>query len=171
MDVNRRRFGTFLAGAVGALAAGPKAATPGPQTPAPLARAASRLPAATIAKIRVFYPPNYNPNGPQAFPQSNMVVLVDTDAGITGIGQGGSPDTVRNVGALVHESKLTRNDPDPEASHRPMAYESGRPMSVIAFRTWHARSVSASCPPGVRARRRFPMIDLYRKKAFSTRAC
>jgi galactonate dehydratase len=26
-----------------------------------------------------------------------MVVLVDTDAGITGIGQGGSPDTVRNV--------------------------------------------------------------------------
>ena len=33
--------------------------------------------------------------------------------------------------ALVHESKLIRNNPDPEASHRPMAYESGRPMSVI----------------------------------------
>ena len=38
---------------------------------------------------------------PQAFPQSNMVVLVDTDAGITGIGQGGSPDTVRNVARSV----------------------------------------------------------------------
>jgi galactonate dehydratase len=101
MDVNRRRFGTFLAGAVGSLAAGPKAAAPRPQTPAPLARAASRLPAATITKIRVFYPPNYNPNGPQAFPQSNMIVLVDTDAGITGIGQGGSPDTVRNVARSV----------------------------------------------------------------------
>ena len=101
MDVNRRRFGTFLAGAVGAFAAGPKAAAPRPQTPAPLARSASRLPAATITKIRVFYPPNYNPNGPQAFPQSNMVVLVDTDAGITGIGQGGSPDTVRNVARSV----------------------------------------------------------------------
>ena len=49
----------------------------------------------------MFYPPNYNPNGPQAFPQSNMVVLVDTDAGITGIGQGGSPDTVRNVARSV----------------------------------------------------------------------
>ena len=30
-----------------------------------------------------------------------MVVLVDTEAGITGIGQGGSPDTVRNVARSV----------------------------------------------------------------------
>jgi L-alanine-DL-glutamate epimerase-like enolase superfamily enzyme len=30
-----------------------------------------------------------------------MVVLVDTDAGITGIGQGGSPDTIRNVARSV----------------------------------------------------------------------
>ena len=30
-----------------------------------------------------------------------MVLLVDTDAGITGIGQGGSPDTVRNVARSV----------------------------------------------------------------------
>jgi L-alanine-DL-glutamate epimerase-like enolase superfamily enzyme len=101
MDVNRRRFGTFLAGAVGSFAAGPKAAAPRPQTPAPVARAAARLSPATITRIRIFYPPNYNANGPQAFPQSNMVVLVDTDAGITGIGQGGSPDTVRNVARSV----------------------------------------------------------------------
>ena len=45
--------------------------------------------------------PTTTANGPQAFPQSNMVVLVDTDAGITGIGQGGSPDTVRNVARSV----------------------------------------------------------------------
>jgi L-alanine-DL-glutamate epimerase-like enolase superfamily enzyme len=101
MDVNRRRFGTILAGAVGSFAANPKAAAPRQQTPAPLARAVSRLPAATITKIRIFYPPNYDANGPQAFPQSNMVVLVDTDAGITGVGQGGSPDTVRNVARSV----------------------------------------------------------------------
>ena len=30
-----------------------------------------------------------------------MVVLVDTEAGITGVGQGGSPDTVRNVSRSV----------------------------------------------------------------------
>jgi L-alanine-DL-glutamate epimerase-like enolase superfamily enzyme len=105
MHVDRRRFGTFLAGAVGSFAAGSRATAARAQAPAqtsaPLARAASRLPATTITKIRVFYPPNYNANGPQAFPQSNMVVLVDTDAGITGIGQGGSPDTVRNVARSV----------------------------------------------------------------------
>ena len=54
-----------------------------------------------VTRIRVFYPPNYDRNGPQAFPQSNMVVLVDTEAGITGIGQGGSPDTVRNMARSV----------------------------------------------------------------------
>jgi galactonate dehydratase len=62
---------------------------------------ASRLAPTRVTKIRLFYPPNYNANGPQAFPQSNMVVLVDTEAGITGVGQGGSPDTVRNVARSV----------------------------------------------------------------------
>ena len=32
--------------------------------------------------------------------------------------------------ALVHDSKLTVNDPNPEASHRPILYDSGRPSSV-----------------------------------------
>ena len=102
MSVDRRGFAKSLTGVVGALVAGPKvtAASPTP-APASLARAQTRLTPAMVTRIRVFYPPNYNPNGPQAFPQSNMVVLVDTDAGITGIGQGGSPDTVRNVARSV----------------------------------------------------------------------
>ena len=37
--------------------------------------------------------------------------------------------------ALVHDSKLTVNDPNPEASHRPILYDSGRPSSVSWFRT------------------------------------
>ena len=37
--------------------------------------------------------------------------------------------------ALVHDSKLTVNDPNPEARHRPLLYDSGRPSSVIWFRT------------------------------------
>jgi galactonate dehydratase len=103
MNLDRRAFTKSVAGAFGFLA--PSSGWLGParaQTPAPgLARAAARLSPTKITKIRVFYPPNYNANGPQAFPQSNMVVLVDTDAGITGIGQGGSPDTVRNVSRSV----------------------------------------------------------------------
>jgi hypothetical protein len=30
-----------------------------------------------VTRIRLFYPQNYDRNGPQAFPQSNMVVLVE----------------------------------------------------------------------------------------------
>jgi galactonate dehydratase len=102
MNLNRRRFAQSLTGVFGAFAAG-AAAAPAAATRAasPLARAQARLAPAIVTRIRVFNPPNYNPNGPQAFPQSNMVVLVDTDAGITGIGQGGSPDTVRNVARSV----------------------------------------------------------------------
>ena len=73
-------------------------------------------------------------------------------------------------GALVHDSKLTVNDPNPEASHRPLLYDSGRPSSVIWFRTLHATTDSATRPPRDRARSRSPRIDLYRKHAFSTRA-
>ena len=72
--------------------------------------------------------------------------------------------------ALVHDSKLTVNDPNPEASHRPILYDSGRPSSVIWFRTLHATADSATRPPRDRARSRSPIIDLYRKNAFSTRA-
>lgn len=104
MAMTRRTFARSVTTAAGLLAL-PSWTTrllAGPARPAAaLARAAARLPANPVTKIRVFYPPNYNPNGPQAFPQSNMVVLVETQEGITGIGQGGSPDTVRNVARSV----------------------------------------------------------------------
>src|SRR4029078_9477844 len=93
-----------VAGALGSLvpaSSGGLSAAARAGTPVPLQRAEARLSPARVTKIRVFYPPNHNANGPQAFPQSNMVVLVDTDTGITGIGQGGSPDTVRNLARSV----------------------------------------------------------------------
>ena len=73
--------------------------------------------------------------------------------------------------ALVHESELTGNGPTPDALQRSTLYDSGRPRAVIRLRTLHARSTSTACPPGLRARSPAPMIDLYRKKVFSTRAC
>ena len=103
MTLDRRSFAKSVSGVVGAAFAG--ATTTGsaqaPAAPAAAARAAGRLAPTKVTRIRLFYPQNYDRNGPQAFPQSNMVVLVDTDAGITGIGQGGSPDTVRNVARSV----------------------------------------------------------------------
>src|ERR687887_1648167 len=102
MALDRRGFAKSLSGVVGAMLAGLPARTSA-QAPAAAvaARAAGRLAPTKVTRIRLFYPQNYDRNGPQAFPQSNMVVLVDTDAGITGIGQGGSPDTVRNVARSV----------------------------------------------------------------------
>jgi galactonate dehydratase len=99
MNIPRRTFGTSLAAVLGAMASPERVAAVRDGQPA--ASSGRGLPPTAVTRIRLFYPPNYDANGPQAFPQSNMVVLVDTAAGITGIGQGGSPDTVRNVARSV----------------------------------------------------------------------
>jgi L-alanine-DL-glutamate epimerase-like enolase superfamily enzyme len=56
------------------------------------------LPAMKITRVRVYTPPDPNP----LFNQSDHVVTVETTAGITGIGEGGSPDTLRqSAGRLI----------------------------------------------------------------------
>jgi L-alanine-DL-glutamate epimerase-like enolase superfamily enzyme len=56
------------------------------------------LPKMKITRIRAYAPPNPNP----LFNQSNTVVTIETDAGITGIGEGGFPDTLRQcAGRLI----------------------------------------------------------------------
>jgi len=62
----------------------------------PNARAS--LPRLKITRIRAYAPPNPNP----LFNQSNTIVTVETDAGITGIGEGGFPDTLKQcAGRLI----------------------------------------------------------------------
>ena len=48
------------------------------------------LPKAKITRVNIYEPPNVN----RWFNQSNMVVTVETDIGITGIGEGGARDTL-----------------------------------------------------------------------------
>ena len=85
--VNRRSFlKTLAASSAGVLLTG------GPRP------AAAALPTAKITKVRIFEPPNRNP----IFNQSNVVVLVETDAGLTGIGEGGTRDTLEQcAGRLI----------------------------------------------------------------------
>ena len=60
--------------------------------------AAAALPKARITRVRIYRPPDLNP----LFNQSNMLVTVETDAGITGIGEGGSKDTLEQcAGTLI----------------------------------------------------------------------
>jgi L-alanine-DL-glutamate epimerase-like enolase superfamily enzyme len=56
------------------------------------------LPKMKITRIRAYLPPNPNP----LFNQSDVVVTIETDAGITGIGEGGSKDTLaQSAGRLI----------------------------------------------------------------------
>lgn len=56
------------------------------------------LPTMRITRVRVYSPPNPNP----LFNQSDLVVTVETDAGITGIGEGGARDTLEQcAGRLI----------------------------------------------------------------------
>jgi L-alanine-DL-glutamate epimerase-like enolase superfamily enzyme len=62
----------------------------------PLAEAA--LPKAKITRVRIYKPPQLN----ELFNQSNMIATVETDIGITGIGEGGSKDTLEQcAGTLI----------------------------------------------------------------------
>jgi len=60
--------------------------------------ALAALPKMKITRVRVYEPPNPSP----LFNQSDKVVTVETDAGITGIGEGGSRDTLeQGAGRLI----------------------------------------------------------------------
>src|SRR5437867_7604267 len=59
--------------------------------------ASAAVPTAKITAVRLFHPPNLN----RTMNQSNQVVTVETDAGITGIGEGGTRDTVEQCAGLL----------------------------------------------------------------------
>lgn len=84
---NRREFLKSLSAAVPAAA---YLARPKP--------AEASLPKAKITRVRIYRPPNLN----LLFNQSNMIATVETDIGITGIGEGGSKDTLEQcAGTLI----------------------------------------------------------------------
>jgi L-alanine-DL-glutamate epimerase-like enolase superfamily enzyme len=150
MNVDRRRFAQSLTGLASALLSGSAPAASPARPSASLARAQARLPPAIVTKIRVFYPPNYNPNGPQAFPQSNMVVLVDTDAGLTGIGQGGSPDTVRNVARSVIGKNAFDTEMIWQAAYMDGFYSPGKErlhaLGAIDLALWDIKGKALNAP-------------------------
>jgi galactonate dehydratase len=56
------------------------------------------LPKAKITRVRVYLPPNLN----QTINQSNMLCTVETDIGITGVGEGGTKDLLEQcAGSLI----------------------------------------------------------------------
>ena len=91
--MKRRDFFASLAAAPAFAFAGPQA----PPAPKPAPKPAA-LPRAKITRVKIFEPPNLNP----LFNQSNMICTVETDIGVTGIGEGGSKDTLEQcAGSLI----------------------------------------------------------------------
>jgi galactonate dehydratase len=103
--MDRRTFTKALAAGVLGTMGAPGRATalmsPMPQlrTPAWLEAAEAALPPAIVTGIRIFDPPN--PNYLRRVNESNLVIMVDTDIGITGVGQGGSPDLIAGLARSV----------------------------------------------------------------------
>lgn len=86
--MNRRHVLKAVLGSSGALVLGYKPAQAAAPTPTPFG---SDL---KITRVRVFNPANATTlAGPIGL--SEIVVAVDTDAGITGYGQGGTPDLLK----------------------------------------------------------------------------
>src|SRR3982750_1712565 len=84
--MDRRNFFRNLSAAAGASLMLPKVTT------------AAAPPKMKITRVRVYLPPNPNP----LFNQSDHVVTVETDAGITGVGEGGSKDLLEQcAGRLI----------------------------------------------------------------------
>jgi L-alanine-DL-glutamate epimerase-like enolase superfamily enzyme len=60
-------------------------------------RAAAALPKAKITAVRIYEPPTLN----RMFNQSNMLVTVETDIGISGVGEGGTRDTLEQCAGVL----------------------------------------------------------------------
>jgi L-alanine-DL-glutamate epimerase-like enolase superfamily enzyme len=68
--------------------------------------AEASLPTARITRVRILRPPSLN----ATFNQSNMVVEVETDAGLTGIGEGGTTDMLEQAAtALIGQDPFRTN--------------------------------------------------------------
>jgi L-alanine-DL-glutamate epimerase-like enolase superfamily enzyme len=75
-----------------------------------------------ITRIRVYRPQKANPH----FNQSDTVVTIETDAGITGIGEGGSRDTLEQCAGMLIGEDPTRIQHLWQMMYRGYFYPAGR---------------------------------------------
>ncbi len=125
---------SFLAGAgLGAAALAPKAhaAAPGPMK---------------ITRIRFYH----NPKSRTLFNQSFHIVTVETDAGITGIGEGGSKDTVEQCAAMIIGEDPSRIDHLWQMMYRGYFYPAGREkldaLGAIDLALWDIKGKALGVP-------------------------
>ena len=107
---------------------------------------AASLPKARITRIRFYRVSDSRP----IFNQSGHIVTVETDAGLTGIGEGGSPDTVRQLGAMLIGEDPFRTEHLWQVMYRGYFYPPGREkihaLGAIDLALWDLKGKALDLP-------------------------
>ena len=111
-----------------------------------LGRAHAEIRKMKITRIRYFESPVSRP----IFNQSFHIVTVETDAGLTGIGEGGTPDMIRQLGALLIGQDPTRIDFLWQYMNRAYFYPSGRErmhgLGALDMALWDIKGKALGVP-------------------------
>jgi L-alanine-DL-glutamate epimerase-like enolase superfamily enzyme len=112
-------------------------------TAAALARVPERM---KITRIRFYH----NPNSREIFNQSYHIVTIETDAGITGIGEGGSTDTIKQCAAMIVGEDPSRIDRLWQIMFRGYFYPAGREkldaLGAIDLALWDIKGKALGMP-------------------------
>ena len=99
-----------------------------------------------ITRIRYYY----NPNGRPLFNQSANVVTIETDAGITGIGEGGAKDTVEQCAGMIIGEDPSRIDHLWQMMERGFFYPAGREkldaLGALDLALWDIKGKALGVP-------------------------
>jgi L-alanine-DL-glutamate epimerase-like enolase superfamily enzyme len=99
-----------------------------------------------ITRVRAYLPPQPNP----IFNQSNIVVAVETDAGITGIGEGGSRDMLEQCAGRLIGQDPSRTEHLWQDMYRAFFYPPGREkvhaLGALDMALWDIRGKALSAP-------------------------
>jgi galactonate dehydratase len=139
-SMNRRSFLTTCVGAAGALATAN--------------RAVAALPKAKITKVRYYKTPTDaagRPNTRQPlFNQSTNVVMVETDAGLIGVGEGGAHDTMEQCASMLIGEDPFRTDRHWQMMYRGYFYPAGREkvhaLGALDVALWDLKAKAVGVP-------------------------
>ncbi len=99
-----------------------------------------------ITRVRFYR----NPKSPAHFNQSFHIITVETDQGITGIGEGGSPDTVKQCAGMIIGEDASRIDRLWQMMFRGMFYPAGREkldaLGAIDLALWDIKGKALGAP-------------------------
>ena len=100
-----------------------------------------------ITRVRFYRDPTYKK---ELFNQSTHIVTVETDQGITGIGEGGSRDTVEQCGAMIIGEDPSRIDHLWQYMYRGYFYPAGREklhaLGAVDMALWDIKGKALGVP-------------------------